>query len=181
MYKRNTVAISLMLVVMLTANAQDTSNESEASNTEFSKNVLHGSISPFIIINSINVNYDRLLATNNNGFFKAYYGTARAGLFTFLNFAPGGDSVYFPLSLGVTGLSGSKKDHFELSLGLSYFIDKSEAGEDDPIIDEDFDDDDSFFIPNIAIGYRKQISKGGVFRAGLGWPESLYVGWGYSF
>lgn len=33
-----------------------------------------------------------------------------------------------------------------------------------------------------SVGYRRQAPNSHfVFRAGIGWPEALYVGWGYAF
>ena len=98
-----------------------------------------------------------------------------------MNFAPGGDSGFFPASIAVTGLSGSEKDHFELSFGVTYLIDIIDVDDELDTVIGDIDENDSFLALNFAIGYRKQFGKGGVFRAGLGLPESLYVGWGYGF
>ncbi|MGJ8661126.1 MAG: hypothetical protein ACSHXL_03745 [Bacteroidota bacterium] len=37
-------------------------------------------------------------------------------------------------------------------------------------------------FPSVSVGYRSQKpQKNYVFRTGIGWPEAIYVGWGFSF
>jgi len=68
-------------------------------------------------------------------------------------------------------LTGSGRRHFEVKAGVCYFW----AG------DLHFEPSKGFY-PSASIGYRKQKPGSGfVFRTGIGFPDVLYVSWGYSF
>jgi hypothetical protein len=62
-------------------------------------------------------------------------------------------------------LTGTGPRHFEAKAGVCYFW------------DGDFMD----IYPSASIGYRKQKPDGFIFRTGIGFPDALYVSWGFSF
>lgn len=146
--------------------------------SEFSKNVIHGSLGSFVYFNSAQLNYDIRLKQKESSFFKAYYLNLKAGGQATLDFSGARSGTGYLSSIGITGLTGSGKNHFEISLGLGYFIDTVKTFDDDvPLADID----ESTFFPAISIGYRKQTTKGFVFRTGVGIAEWFYVGFGWSF
>lgn len=76
-----------------------------------------------------------------------------------------GYSPYIISRFGI--LTGSGSRHFEAKAGACFFW----AGDVQGIL-----------LPSASIGYRKQ--KPGsrfIFRTGIGFPDFLYVSWGYSF
>lgn len=140
------------------------------SSIESPKNVIHGSIGSFVLVNSAQLTYDRLLAQKENGFFKSYYLTFKGGGHASLDFSGNNGGSGYLMSAGVTGLTGEGRNHFEVGLGIGYFIENgSENG------------DESTVYPSVAIGYRKQTSNGFMFRTGVGVAEWAYVGVGFSF
>lgn len=143
---------------------------------EPSNNVLHISLGSFVLLNSVNLTYDRLLTTKEDGFFKSYYFTAKGGANAAINFSGSNSGTGFLTSAGFTGLTGKGKNHFEVGLGLGYFFETSSSDDAD-----DDQTDDSQFYPQISIGYRKQTTNGFLFRTGLGVAEWAYIGFGYSF
>jgi hypothetical protein len=142
------------------------------------KNAIHGSFGSFILINSAQITYDRLISAKPNGFFKSYYFTAKAGGHASLDFSGSDSGTGVLSSIGITGLTGAGKNHFEVGLGFGYFFD-SVTGDD--FVDGTDYSDESQFYPQISVGYRKQTSTGFIFRTGLGIIEWAYLGFGYSF
>lgn len=143
----------------------------KVSSIQSPKNVIHGSIGSFLLVNSAQLTYDRLLAQKENGFFKSYYLTFKGGGHVSADFSGNNGGSGYLMSAGVTGLTGEGRSHFEVGLGIGYFIEDGslEGGDDNTI------------YPSISIGYRKQTSKGFMFRTGVGFAEWAYVGFGYSF
>jgi hypothetical protein len=63
-------------------------------------------------------------------------------------------------------LTGSRRSHFEAKAGVGFF----------------WDGDLLSLFPSVSVGYRKQKPGSGfIFRTGIGFPDALYVSWGYSF
>jgi len=96
------------------------------------------------------------------------------------------EGLHRTYQLAFTNISGTGKNHFELSLGGSYCFDKSnyeyfiKLHDKEPEkyrIPEKSDHEHYYFA--FALGYRYQ-KPGGVimFRTGVGYPETLYVGIG---
>jgi len=112
------------------------------------------------------------LFASKNGFFKSYYGSVKVGGITAIDFSGAGGGTGSTLSLGVTGLTGDKNGHFEVGLGLGYYI--------DTVIPENATNESTFY-PHFALGYRLERPKGFMFRTGVGFTEWAYVGFGYRF
>lgn len=163
-----------LLLALLSLNVFSQNN----SAIEASKNVIHGSLGTFIAVNSAQLTYDKLLKESDTGLFKSYYLTFKGGGHVSVDFSGNDSGTGYVTSLGITALTGKGKNHFELGLGLGYFIDTENLIDGG---DPETDVNESTFYPNISIGYRKQTSKGFMFRTGLGVVEWAYVGIGYSF
>lgn len=148
----------------------------ETNTNDASKNVFNLSLGSFVILNSAHITYDKLITKKEKGFFKSYYFTAKVGGNATLDFSGSNSGTGILTSLGFTGLTGKGNNHLEVGLGLGYFYDSSSG---DDFIEGDVDD--SQFYPSISLGYRRQTTKGFVFRTGLGAAEWFYVGFGYSF
>lgn len=145
---------------------------------ESPKNLIHGSFGTFLMVNSAQLTYDRLLKQSDNGFFKSYYLTLKAGGHVTIDFSGSESGTGLVTSIGATALTGKGKNHFEVGLGLGYFIDTENIiSSSNPFGSSD----ESTFYPNISFGYRKQTTKGLMFRTGLGMVEWAYVGFGFSF
>ena len=161
----------LILICLFTINSYSQEN----ATIEPAKNVVHGSFGTFILFFQGQITYDRLLVSKSEDFFKSYYLTVKGGRHAYLDFSGSRSGSGYLTSLGLTALTGSGKNHFEIGFGLGYF---SETNDENP--DESFSDDSRFF-PQISIGYRKQSANGFMFRTGVGVAEWAYVGFGYSF
>jgi len=156
---KKVVSIFVFLTVCLSSfySQQDTIEDQELT---FSKNIIYLSILPYPQIDEIynfSANYERMLGTNSkqnfNSVFKFGTGLLSIGW---------GGSPYINPSFGF--FTGSKKSHFEMTLGAITF----------PI-------SDWFTLPSATLGYRLQKIGGGfVFRTGVGFPEILYVSFGTS-
>ena len=84
---------------------------------------------------------------------------------------------YQHLSLGI--LTGKNKGHFELNLGGARMYNKTGLEHYTAIRDHQLELD---FSPIGAIGYRYQKPSGNfLFRCGVGYPESVYIGFGVGF
>ncbi|MFD2585440.1 hypothetical protein ACFSQJ_00760 [Croceitalea marina] len=165
----------LILIGLLTRNSYSQENTRQV----VPKNVIQLSLGSFVLVNSAHLSYDRLIATKEKGFFKSYYFTAKSGGNFTLDFSGSNSGTGLLTAIGVTGLTGKGKSHFEVGLGLGYFLDHRRN--DDNLEEGITPGDDSTFYPSISIGYRKQSPKGFVFRTGLGAAEWFYIGFGYSF
>lgn len=173
---------SFIFIYVLIALFSVTGYSQDQQNIDFSKNAIHGTVGTFLITNSFHLSYDRLIKAKDKGFFKAYYGTVKVGVNKAHSlFVPGAGVTRSLIgSVGITALTGKGKKHLELSLGISAIRSFNEvySGEGDKQrIVEKY----SISYPQISIGYRRQISKGFLFRTGVGVPEWAYIGFGYSF
>jgi hypothetical protein len=149
-----------------------------ATNKTSAENVIYVSTGTVIAYSSVNLNYDHRIIQSENGFFKNYYVTGEVGLFNSNSgFAPGSSSNGITTGIGIIGLTGNGNGHFETSLGLSLNIETEIKGEDP----NDFEEEDVFVLPELSIGYRYQKAHGFMYRAGIGFPQTIYIGAGYSF
>jgi hypothetical protein len=155
------------------------SSFSQDNNTfEYPKNVIHGSLGSIGYSNSLQFSYDRLIKQSNDGFFKAYYATIKAGGLVGLDFSGNDSGTGNVISIGATALTGRGRHHFEAGLGLGYFIDTENViSASNPFGSSD----ESTFYPSATLGYRIQTSKGFMFRTGFGSVEWAYFGFGFSF
>jgi len=162
---KNKYLFLTLLLLSVNVYSQDTSL------IEPPKNVIHGSVGSIIFTNTVHVTYDRFLARKERGFFKSYYLTFKGGGIATFDFSGNQAGSGYLTSVGVTGLTGKGKHHFEVGLGLGLFI-------EDGIIEGEAA---RSFYPSVALGYRKQTSKGFMFRTGASIAEWAYIGFGYSF
>jgi len=92
---------------------------------------------------------------------------------------------YQHLSLGI--LTGKNKGHFELNFGGARMYNKTGLEHDTAIRNHQLEpkltkDDFVKLSPIGAIGYRYQKPSGNfLFRCGIGYPESVYIGFGVGF
>ena len=84
----------------------------------------------------------------------------------------------FTTGLGVIGLAGKGNRHFETSLGLSLNVETKINVDDNNYTTEK---EEVFVFPELSLGYRYQKANGFMFRAGVGFPHTIYLGAGYSF
>lgn len=133
-----------------------------------------------------NLNYERkIFEPKKKSFFTSYWAKVGGGLWAEFFGGEGGN-----LTLGLTALTGSKKSHLEVGLGLTGLYDKvgynigvSNANYPIPGIEPEPSKSDYIDIrPAAALGYRFQKPNGKfIFRIGIGYPEFVYLGFGFCF
>ncbi len=128
------------------------------------------------------INYELTLSYKPDAFFKTKSIFLGGGIDRAVS---DGSGIHF--RTGFTGLTGSGKKHFELGIGAAIIYDKEnfkyaerdnkEVGLPPPIL--------SWYLllnPDISIGYRIQNPENNfIFRTGLGWPEMIYLSFGFRF
>ena len=134
------------------------------------KNTLHGSFGYCFLGGTINAGYSRFIGETNYKFFTAYWIGFDVGAFAVW------EDKWRYMNLDLTALTGSGKNHAELSVGivrLKYMYSYKEPLPDDPV---------SYWISYLPCGslaYRLQKpNRGSFFKTGVGFPEFLQVGIG---
>ncbi len=156
--------ISIALFCILLAHSNILNAQNELDNT-YKKNSIHGSVGTILFVSSANVFYERILSESTNQ--SRFTTFARVGIHGFhaVNIWGGGDtnSSAFVVQGGI--LTGQNRSHLEAALGVGYIMST-----------------ETTLIPAFALGYRNQITgKNFMFRVGVGFPEFIYLGLGYSF
>lgn len=130
-----------------------------------------------ILYNSVTLNYNRSIKQSESGFFKNYYLNLGTGYFDNNDgFRAGPTSEGIIGRVGLLGLTGKHRSHFEVGLNALLYnetkINNNEGTNEK---------EKTFLVPEATLGYRYQKENGIIFRTGLGFPQGLYVGLGYSF
>ena len=134
----------------------------ETSSEAFSNNVISGTGGTAAIYFMATINYEHKITETSFVLSKSIYFKAAAGPWG--TWGAGG----YLAQIGLTFLSGSNNGHFEISAGGAAMYD-------------DYVERTSL-VPAGSLGYRFQSPGTGLmFRAGLGFPETLYLGIGFSF
>ena len=147
----------ISVFISYTIAAQDVKPDSIESNMY--SNAIYGNVGSGGLWFTATAYYERMFQRNAqtskiSTFIKAGYGGAAYWE---------DESQYILGQFGI--LTGVRKHHLEVSAGLVKFL----------------DDYDPFPLAG-SIGYRIQKPGGHfIFRTGVGWPESLYIGLGLSF
>jgi hypothetical protein len=143
-----------MLILPLTVFSQEDSSPIQKS--DFNKNSIHASIGTVVLYSTINCYYDRVIFERNKN--KTTLGLLRLGYGRFGGIENGGGQYILQ--------SGILRGYFEGLLGFSIRP----------------QDGDEAVKPAISLGYRWQKpDKNLLFRAGIAYPESIYLGLGLSF
>lgn len=155
-------AISIFLFLIICSFSFYSQNDTiKNEELTFSKNTIYVSILPypqFDEIFSLSAHYELIIGTNKKQNFNTIF---RFG--TGLLSIGWGGAPYINSSFGF--FTGSKKSHFEMTLGAITF----------PL-------SDWFTLPAGTFGYRYQKLGGGfIFRTGIGFPEVLFISFGKSF
>lgn len=127
----------------------------------YRKNTIHGSLGTLLLLNTANVFYDRII-TESKGYNK-FTTFVRAGYNSFyaVSIARPEHEDLFTLEGGM--LLGGGFSHFEAAVGGTIY-------------------DIQKILPAFSLAYRGQRpGKGFMFRGGIGTPEFIFVGMGYSF
>lgn len=145
-----------LLLGVLTAYGQDSTSTS--NQVSLKKNIIYATAGYAGLYAALNGNYERIIIQKQTGFFKNYMVRIGGGVYV----EWGGEGSY--AVTGLTGLTGLKKSHLELHLGIAY----SSGFES--------------LTPAVGIGYRYQKPGGQfVFRVGASFPESFYLSLGFCF
>ena len=157
--KRLSLLIFLSLALVLHSSAQESI---AAENVPWSsRTAIYGSTGVFPIYGIALLNAEFALSTERPGFFSSTWFRVAWG--KWLSWGDEGNNF----TLGASMLSGKRKNHLEAGIGGTLYT--------------EFNSDQKL-LPALNIGYRFQKPMGGfVFRTGMGIPESIYFGLGYSF
>ena len=168
-------SLILLTEVSLCQNNNEIIAESEK------KNIVYATIGFVPIWGVINLNYERVLLSKEEGFFSSYL--LRLGGGKWFSWLAGGPNGV----IGLTALTGRRNSHLETHLGFTSLYNKylydlamwdyNEYGGQSPIKSSYF-----YYLPSAAIGYRFQKPDGSfLFRGGIAFPESIYLGLGVLF
>lgn len=140
-------------------NADNIDQEPKDSVLKPKNNAIYFTLAPDLVFWAAGLYYERIMYTWEKG--KLF---ARAGYQGWaIIIAEGGDAIIFQPGI----ITGTNTGHFEAALGATY-ITSSE--------------NDGFFAPAVSVGYRRQKpGKRFLFRAGIGYPDGIYVSLGTSF
>jgi len=172
------LALLSILGFLNTSQAQNTAQDSLAKNT------VYIGVGSMLICSHINVNYERVLFKNTNRkFIKTL--TLRANV----NFMKGYfcDSNSY-MGVELVGLQGKSNHHLELMLGAASTYNKEgyqwhrNGFKDENGLPLYKRTDFIYVYPTLSVGYRFQRpTRGFFFRTGLGFPEGVFIGSGYTF
>jgi hypothetical protein len=129
-----------------------------------------------------NVTYERLIVSFEKNSLMGLWAKGGFGGWGVI-YSTGGP--YQHLSLGI--LTGKNKGHFELNFGGARMYNKTGLEHETALRDHHSEpkptkDDYVDFSPIGAMGYRYQKPSGNfLFRCGVGYPESIYIGFGLGF
>lgn len=173
-----TFALSLHFVAGIYAQAED------ITETFPYKNSFYGTVGFGGIYAIANANYERIVSVSDEKNFRLI--SIRMAYGRYALWTDGGP-VYL---LTLNGIWGKRNNHFEGALGVVVLFDKSSydigvSNANYPYPGYDVEPgrlDYTMFLPAASIGYRFQKPDGKfIFRAGIGWPEALYVSFGFAF
>ncbi len=165
-----------LLLLLIFVCAAIKSNAQSIEIKDASKNTIHVTAGSILFYSTVNLHYDRLVLSSENGFFKKYYASVEAGLFNILAL-DGPNSNGFKAGIGIMGLTGIDKHHFEVGLGVSFLTETNIYN----LGAFDEENKQNYVFPELNLGYRYQTKKGIMYRIGAGLPEIFYIGIGYSF
>lgn len=145
------------------------------------KNAIYVGVGSFGLWFTASGSYERQVFFTNKKVNATYYVRASGGAYS----TWGSDGPYGSLSL--QGVYGAKKSHLELGLGWTGLYDKS--GYRIGVSNANFFNEPTpskfkytDWYPTANVGYRFQKPKGGfVFRTGVGFPEGVYLSFGWAF
>ena len=147
----------LILILSITPLQLFSQDDPSAHNeSELKKNSIHASIGTVILYSTINCYYDRVIFEKGRN--KKNLGLLRLGYGWFGGIENDGQQYMLQ--------SGIQREYFEGLLGFSIRP----------------QDGDEALKPAISVGFRWQKpNKSFLFRTGIAYPESLYLGVGFAF
>jgi hypothetical protein len=154
---KTSTKVCLLFCLVLTLN---TAFAQENSSPSFRKNGLSGSLGFAGIVATATSNYERILTQSLDKGITATF--AKVGLGTYGGWVDSGSYLYLQYGF----LTGKNANHLEVSAGPNFNLNNAED-----------------MLPvAFNIGYRLQKpGKGFMLRTGVAFPETLYLGLGWSF
>jgi hypothetical protein len=179
MIKRCFLCFFLTILCYYTSYGQDI-NET-IDHPEVNKNAIQATVGFAWLMGAYNVNYERMIISFEKG--------TLVGLWSKIGFGGWGvwstGGPYQSVTLGI--LTGAEKNHFELNVGGARMYNRSGYKHDQDINNylSEPQPQKSDYV-NIKLvgtaGYRYQKPNGNfLFRCGIGYPETSYVGFGVAF
>jgi hypothetical protein len=152
----------LFLIAAISSTNSVFSQEDFSVKSSHFKNAVHGTLGFVGLGGTINAGYSRFIGETNYKFFTSYWIGIDVGAIAIWE-----DSWRY-MNIDLTALTGSGKNHFELSVGLVRLY--------------DFYYEDITYYPCGSLGYRFQKpNRGFFFKTGIGYPEFLHAGIGTRF
>lgn len=172
-------AIAAVLLLYSQAYAQE--QEPAESHPGFKKNVVFATVGTVGLMGAYSLSYERMLLANKESSFAGLWARAATGAWAV--WSSGGP--YQSLMLGT--MTGQKNSHFELNFGLARMVDSrayDHAKNISDYLSEPQPSKSDYVNMRVAgsAGYRFQKPTSRfLFRAGAGYPETLYLGIGAAF
>ncbi|MBN1116917.1 MAG: hypothetical protein JXA77_06925 [Bacteroidales bacterium] len=158
MYKK---LIFTFLIVILTVCVFSQEYNKDTLKYKINESAFHGGLGITPLYGSITVNYEIMLVERPNLVFKKRGFRAGTGIYQYY------DDGSLNVVINYTCLTGAENNHFELGLGAAYMHFLTTSGR--------------YIVPAPNIGYRFKKPEGKfVFRTGVGFPELIYLSFGYS-
>jgi len=161
--KMKKIFITTALIIVFNSLVQAQAERKDSLKADLNKNSLNLSLGPggiIMLFIPAHVSYERLFQGKIFGSRNSTIVDLGVGVAAHWE----GESTFIINRFGI--LTGSGRRHFEAKAGVCYFWKGDLQG----------------LFPSASIGYRKQ--KPGshfIFRTGIGFPDALYVSWGFSF
>ena len=166
-----------LFLFLFLANSAFAQTQNQQIETRLNKNNLSFNIGTLIVANGVGLKYERIIPRK-----QFYYTLSLGANFSRYSFFKIQNTSVLTLSNGlITGLDENK--HFETNIGFGYmYINQEDSGGGGyfggGVLAEQF----SLITPAGTLGYRYQVpNEGFIFRAGVGFPELVYLSLGVSF
>ncbi|MFP4094735.1 MAG: hypothetical protein ACLFUB_09630 [Cyclobacteriaceae bacterium] len=173
------VLIGSLCLFIVTSSLCHAQNNDSISSVKVKKNVVQLTGGYLVFWAGFQLNYERQVLSFQKESLAGLWAKAGIGGWGVRANAGG---PYQHLSLGL--MSGHDNSHFELNLGLGRIYNKTGFANHDQIWGPEPANKSRYvdFYPVGALGYRYQKPDGHfLFRCGLGYPETLYMGIGAAF
>jgi len=158
--KSNLLILSGILLLSISGFSQE--NISDTLPTKIRESAIYGSAGGGPIVLSVNLNYELLFKENPEKKLRKQGIRTATGLWLIWE-----DFGYFILA-DYVWLTGAGNQHFEWGLGASYY--------------QELSGDEWLVLPAGYIAYRYQKPQGRlIFRSGIGFPDGLFLCFGYAF
>jgi hypothetical protein len=165
-----------LFLFLFLANSAFAQTQNQQIETRLNKNNLSFNIGTLIVANGVGLKYERTIPRK-----QLYYTiSAGANFFQYSYFGLENHTVLYMGNGFITGID--KKNHFDASFGLGWDNVEKETSYGGIFGSIASGGAYKLLLPVVGVGYRYQVpNEGFIFRAGVGFPELVYLSLGVSF